>query len=135
MKELKITIHFVKEPHPATFVENKPPIGKLLYRAAVWISVAEKQAPLAVVAYHKGKIIGILKYCMKKKTLHACGTIVDRRFRQKGVATRLWQAVIKKHKPRVIDVAVSTNEGMKLVKTLRYIEHPEINFIVHDYIS
>lgn len=134
MKHLNTTIHFVKAPHPATFVANKPPIGRLLYRCAAWLSVADTQVPLAVIAYYKGRIVAILKYRMKYKTLHACGTMVDRRYRQMGLGTKLWEAVIKKHKPHTIDVPVSTSDGMKFVKKLRS-RHPEIAFVIHDYVS
>jgi hypothetical protein len=84
--------------------------------------------------YHRGHIIGVFKYRMKRNVLHGCGTVVVTQHRYKGFGTKLWEAVIKKHKPKAIDVPVSTRGGMKLVKKLRA-AHPEISFVIHNWIS
>ena len=134
MKNVDTTIHFVKEPHPATLCANKPPIGRLMYRCAVFLSASDHQMPKAVVAYHKGRIVGILKYRTRYKTLHTAGTMVDRRFRGKGIATKMWKALLKRERPHTVDVPISTNDGMKLIKKIRS-QHKDVMFVIHDYIS
>jgi len=134
MKAAKVTIHFCKSPHPATILANKTPIGRLLYEAAETVGAANAATTHAVVAYQNRRIVGVLKYFLFDDTLVPSGTIVDPRCRRRGIARKLWKAVIKKHSPKIIDVSVSSVAGMKLVKQLKT-SYPSIVFVVHDYVS
>lgn len=67
----------------------------------------------AVVATHKGQIIGFVLYdwCAGRKTLQTCGTWVHPDYRRHRVALRLWRRMIRATQPRALRCYTVTRKG------------------------
>lgn len=78
----------------------------------------------AVVAVHRGKIVGFFRYVMyldtfsNVLTLHASGTWVDSNFRKQGLGKKMWKLAMEKEQPRKIKVDVVSRAGEALVHSI-----------------
>jgi hypothetical protein len=108
--------------------------SKLLPKDAVyhwnqWWGGSADEVDGAAVAYHKGKLVGFFRYNVK--AFWAAGTWVDKSFRNKGLALKLWKAALRKESPKTVHVCTTTRGGKALVSSVKKV-FPKIRF-VHDF--
>lgn len=86
-----------------------------------------------VIALVNSKIIGAFGFSFYRRSamLSAGGTWVSKKYRRKGIGSKLWTFAIKKMKPKKIDVMVASNQGMTLVNSMKE-DFPKIKFNVDD---
>jgi len=105
-----------------------------------WNSRKLDSADGAILALDGDKIIGFFRYFFpdwipksrRKKCCHAIGTYVMTDYRRMGVGKSLWEIAIKKLKPHVIDVVLTSMGSVKLVKSLRE-KYEKIYFVTEEY--
>jgi hypothetical protein len=73
--------------------------------------------------------IGALNYlfCTETRILRSKLTIVDNLYRKQGLATLLWEAVIKEHSPVMVSVSTVSNAGDMLILSLKR-KYPRIEW-------
>lgn len=86
----------------------------------------------------RGRVIGAFRVSLgfynppgaegaPETTVYACGTLVKRRYRRMGVATKLWEAVLACEKPDRVAVTVVSDTGKTFVRSMER-KHSEINW-------
>lgn len=80
-------------------------------------------------AIKDGKIVGT--FCFypipEQSSMKANGTEVLPSYQKNGIGQALWEAAIKKYKPRSIVVSTISDGGANLVKRMMFL-HPEIEW-------
>jgi ribosomal protein S18 acetylase RimI-like enzyme len=74
-----------------------------------------------VLAYCKDQVIGLQRMVKRRNRISAqsLGTWVRRDFRRRGVATRMWQLMLRRLQPRNVTVIVVTDRGFTLTNRLQ----------------
>lgn len=84
-----------------------------------------------LMAVVNNKTVGTLQYsfflCSEGRCIRSFGTAVDKRYQNIGVGSKLWNYMIRKHKPSVIQVCVVSQGGKNLIEKLKK-EHPSIQW-------
>jgi predicted GNAT family acetyltransferase len=80
-----------------------------------------------VRAFKDGKSVGLFVYRLGDNYLKANGTEVLPEYQQQGIALALWNATIKKHKPKGVVVSTVSKAGENLVNKLKGL-YPELDW-------
>jgi GNAT superfamily N-acetyltransferase len=80
-----------------------------------------------VKAFKDGKSVGLFVYRLGDQYIRANGTEVLPEYQGQGIGVALWDAVIKKHKPKGVVVSTVSEAGERLVKKLRA-RYPELDW-------
>lgn len=83
-----------------------------------------------ILGYVEQELIGFFRFDYKKnkrgdRILYATGTWVRELYRNQRVAFQLWELAIKMFRPNLIDVAVTSDAGLKLIQSIKS-KHPNI---------
>lgn len=101
-------------------------IRRLLY---AWGVNEPSRKQRAIVATRYGKLVGFVRYDPDYHTVWMAGTWVARAERRNGLATKLWERMLRKHKNKGIAVTVSSPKGAAFVKKLQKL-YPTVEFSV-----
>lgn len=74
----------------------------------------------ALVLYCGRSVVGMIRFKCSGGKFAACGTWVRRGWRDRGIATKLWQAALKQTEPHTVVVTTVSANGHRLVESLRY---------------
>lgn len=73
----------------------------------------------AVLAYEQGDVEGVWVYEKFAHAIYSECTLVSERFRRRGVATRLWERVLRGTPAyTVVRVSIGSSEGLLLARSL-----------------
>lgn len=117
---MSITYHYVTSwSHPAISLARDSRLSRSLFDIVEDLGLQGYAADEAVVAYRRGKIVGILRYgVLYGRSICAKGTLVIKSMRRQGIAAKLWDLAIRRKNPACIHVFTSSSEGLKLARKL-----------------
>lgn len=84
-----------------------------------WDPTFRKRTDRAVVATRRGRLIGVLKYNVRRGLLTSWGTYVTPSVRRSGLGTHLWRAALRFDQPDRVLVQVASDRGKTLIGRLK----------------
>jgi hypothetical protein len=97
--------------------------------------LADEDASDVFIAKADGVIVGWMRCTLsgrknsKKRVLYAQGTWVAIPFRREGLAFKLWEMAIRRHRPVAVSGATVSRGGHRLIQKLKK-THPDIEWSV-----
>lgn len=118
---------YVSTYHPICSGENKTLLTPAMKK--FWASRELFPCNYAILAYDKEKLVGFLRFDVDQveRWLYGAGTYIDKDYRKQGLAFTMWARVIRKFKPKHIEVITTSPAAEYLVSKLER-TFPKIEF-------
>lgn len=88
------------------------------FRGALYPRPKEPECWMVLWTDSKDTVGGVFQFTFDGNKLRACGTIVRKKFRKKGIAREMWDYVLWATKPKIVDVITISKGGNRLVEGL-----------------
>lgn len=75
-----------------------------------------------------GKTVAAFFFSLKENdVLWAKGTAVDKEYRRRGIARKLWKTALRTYKPKIVSVSVISLDGKDFIENLKQ-DYPNIDW-------
>lgn len=88
------------------------------YMENFWCSRELSASDHAVLVHDNNELVGFFRFDLQNNTLFGAGTYVSSKYRNKGIASKMWEMALDSKNPAIVEVYLTSYGAVKLMNSI-----------------